>query len=157
MQINTLTYEPSYWMLHATCYILHATCSMQHAACCMMHATCIAHYIHFISYCFLLVLNSKNAHYYWNLSTIIASTFWKVTRTFIALTRAHVHGFFLVIQLWWINLSLKFEKDPISGCGEIDSQSWSISIKITENTLILKDQDQLKEFWNWGEAPLRFQ
>ena len=65
--------------------------------------------------------------------------------------------FFLVMKLWWINLSLKFEKDLISGCGEIDSQSWSISIKITENTLILKDQDQLKEFWNWGEAPLRFQ
>ena len=37
--------------------------------------------------------------------------------------------FFLVIQLYGKSLSLKFEKDPISGCGEIDFQSWSINKK----------------------------
>ena len=41
--------------------------------------------------------------------------------------------FFLVMKRYGLSLSFKFEKDPSSGCGEIDSQSWSIFIKNTEN------------------------
>ena len=75
-------------MLYTACYMQHATCCMLQDAC-YMH--CTLHSFHFI----LLFTHSKLENctlFYWNLSTIIASTFWKVTRTFIALTRAHVHG-----------------------------------------------------------------
>ena len=56
--------------------------------------------------------------------------------------------FFLVMERYGLSLSFKFEKDPSSGWGEIDSQSWSIFIKITENTLILAAPDHDLKFWN---------
>ena len=74
-----------------------------------------------------------------------------VAHVYCAYERARariVLKFFLVIQLYGKSLSLKFEKDPISGCGEIDSQSWSIFIKNTENTLILAALDHNLKFWN---------
>ena len=74
-----------------------------------------------------------------------------VAHVYCAYARARARidlKFFLVIQLYGNSLSLKFEKDPISGCGEIDSQSWSIFIKNTENTLILAALDHNLKFWN---------
>ena len=83
----------------------------------------------------------------WSLSTIIQIYILKsVAHVYCAYARARAR--ILVIQLYGQSLSLKFEKDPISGCGEIDSQSWSIFIKNTENTLILAAPDHDLKFWN---------
>ena len=88
----------------------------------------------------------------WSLSTIIQIYILKsVAHVYCAYVRARARidlKFFLVIQIYGNILGLKFEKDPISGCGEIDSQSWSIFIKNTENTLILAALDHNLKFWN---------
>ena len=162
MKINTLTYVPSYRMLHAIyCYILQ--CYMQYATCYMLqdayYMHCTLHSFHFI----LLFTRSKPE------KCTLLQKFINYHSIYILKSDAHDYcsyarararidlKFLWVIKGWWLNLSLKFEKDPISGCGEIDSQSWSIFIKNTENTLILAALDHNLKFWNWGEAPLRFQ
>ena len=133
-------------MLYTACYMQHATCCMLQDAC-YMH--CTLHSFHFI----LLFTHSKLEN-----CTLLLK-FINYHSIYILKSDAHVYcsyarararidlKFFWVIQKWWLYLSLKFEKNPNSGCGEIDSQSWSISIKITENTLILAAPDHDLKFF----------